>query len=175
MAVAALFVRFVDPAATRAPRQLVASDADLAIVRRHHAVFYGLLGAAPVEWLLRGRPAGAAQLLGALLLLGGILVYRRAGRALGDQLGPLIAPAEPAVLVERGPYGRLRHPMYLAELAMAFGAPALLAARWTMVLSLLFTVLVIRRIAVEERALVERLPAYQMYAARTARLIPYVY
>jgi protein-S-isoprenylcysteine O-methyltransferase Ste14 len=173
--VAALFVRFVDPGAERAPRHLVASEHDLAMVRRHHAVFYGILVAAPAEWLLRGRPAAWAQLGGALLLCAGILGYRRAGRALGDQLGPLIAPAEPATLVERGPYRRLRHPMYLAELAMAFGVPLLLGARWTLALGLVFSILVVRRIAVEERALAERLPDYPAYAARTSKLIPHVY
>ncbi|MEO6025322.1 MAG: isoprenylcysteine carboxylmethyltransferase family protein [Candidatus Binatia bacterium] len=173
--VMALFVRFEDPAARRGHRQLVASDADLAMVKRHHAVFYALLMAAPIEWVFRGRPAGAMQILGALLLGAGVAGYLHAGRALGNQLGPLIAPAEPAVLIERGPYGRLRHPMYLAELAMAFGAPALLAASWTFFLSGLFTVLVIQRIGVEERALAERLSDYPAYAARTSRLIPHVY
>jgi protein-S-isoprenylcysteine O-methyltransferase Ste14 len=173
--VAALFVRFVDPEAERAPRELVASERDLAMVRRHHAAFYGLLVAAPAEWWLRGRPAAWTQLAGALLLCAGLAGYRRAGRALGDQLGPLIAPAEPARLVERGPYGRLRHPMYLAELAMAFGVPLLLGACWTLALSVVFAVLVLRRIAVEERALADRLPEYPAYAARTSKLIPHVY
>jgi protein-S-isoprenylcysteine O-methyltransferase Ste14 len=173
--VAALFVRFVDPAAERAPRHLVASEHDLALVRRHHAVFYGLLAAAPAEWWLRGRPAAWTQLVGALLLFAGVAGYRRAGRALGDQLGPLIAPAEPAVLIERGPYERLRHPMYRAEVAMAFGVPLLLRAHWTLVISIVFAVLVVRRIAVEERALAERLPDYPAYAARTSKLIPHVY
>jgi protein-S-isoprenylcysteine O-methyltransferase Ste14 len=168
-------VRFVDPGAARAPRHLVASEADLALVRRHHAVFYTLLAVAPLEWWWRGRPAGGSQLLGALLLFAGIAGYRSAGRALGGQLGPLIAPAEPAVLIERGPYRRLRHPMYLAEIAMAVGVPLLLGAWWTLAFSLLFVVLVVRRIAVEERALADRLPDYAAYAARTSKLIPHVY
>ena len=171
----ALFVRFEDPAARREHRQLVASDADLAMVKRHHAVFYALLIAAPIEWLFRGRPAGVTQILGALLLGAGVAGYRHAGRALGARLGPLIAPTEPAMLVEGGPYGRVRHPMYLAELAMAFGVPGVLAACWTFFLSGVFGVLVIQRIGVEERALAERLPEYPAYAARTSRLIPHVY
>ncbi len=173
--VLALFVRIEDPAAPREHRQLVASAADLVIVKRHHAVFYAVLMAAPIEWLFQGRPAGVTQIAGALSFAAGVAGYRHAGRALGDQLGPLIAPAEPAVLVERGPYGRLRHPMYLAELAMAFGVPGLLGASWTFVLSGLFAVLVIQRIGVEERALAERLPDYPAYAARTSRLLPHVY
>jgi protein-S-isoprenylcysteine O-methyltransferase Ste14 len=174
-AVLALFVRFVDPEKARAPRELVASEADLAMVRRHHAVFYALLAVAPVEWWLRGRPSHIGQLIGAALLVAGVVGYRRAGQGLGDQLNPLVAPCEPAVLVERGPYARIRHPMYLAELAMAFGAPLLLGACWTLVLSVAFLILVLRRIAVEEQLLAARFPAFAAYAARTARLLPHVY
>jgi len=169
-------VRFVEPESPgHAPRRLVASERDLALVRRHHAIFYALLAAAPIEWWLRGRPASAGQLVGAGLTLAGVVGYRRAGRALGAQLTPLVAPAEPAMLVERGPYALIRHPMYLAEIAMAFGFPALLGACWTLAGSVLFTLAVVRRIGVEERALAERLPSYPDYARRTSRLIPHVY
>ena len=175
MALGALFVRFVDPETTRAPRHLVASEADMALVRRHHALFYALVLLAPIEWWLRGRPAGPGQLLGAGLAFAGVAGYRRAGRMLGDQLSPLIAPVEPATLVERGIYGRIRHPMYLAEIALALGLPLVLGACWTLLGSALFTLAVLQRIGVEERALTERLPTYADYVARTARLIPHVY
>lgn len=153
----------------------MASERDLALVRRHHAIFYVLLVAAPIEWWLRARPAGGGQLVGAGLVLAGVAGYRRAGRTLGDQLTPLVAPAEPAALVERGPYALIRHPMYLAELAMAFGFPILLGSCWTLLGSMLFAMAVLHRIGVEERALAERLPTYRDYTRRTARLIPHVY
>ena len=173
----ALVMRLGGPAMMRslAKSHKVASPEDLRLVRRHHAVFYALLVAAPVEWWWRGRPAGWLQLAGAVVMVAGVVGYRRAGGALGDHLSPLVAPAEPAVLVERGPYRRLRHPMYLAEIAIAFGAPCLLAARGTVLLSVLFTALVIRRIGIEERVLGARLADYRSYAARTYRLVPYVY
>lgn len=173
--VLALFVRFVDPEATRAPRRLVGSAADLALVQRQHRVFYGLLALAPIEWWWRGRPASVGQLIGIVLAVAGVAGYRLAGRSLGDQLGPLVAPAEPAILVERGPYRRIRHPMYLAEIAMAFGLPLLLGAFWTLGLSLAFAAVVLHRIGVEEDALAARLPDYPAYAARTSRLVPHVY
>jgi protein-S-isoprenylcysteine O-methyltransferase Ste14 len=174
-ALGALFVRFVDPEKARAPRHLTASPADLAIVRRHHRVFYTLLLAAPVEWLLRGRPAAWWQLAGVVLMAAGVAGYRWAGSALGDHLGPLVAPTEPAALVQRGPYRVIRHPMYLAEMALAVGAPLVLGATATLALSAAFIALVIHRIGVEERSLAERLHHYEAYAARTARLIPHVY
>lgn len=145
------------------------------MVRRHHAVFYALLLGAPLEWWLRGKPGGWMQLAGAAMMFAGVAGYRRAGRALGDQLSPLVAPCEPAALIERGPYRRLRHPMYLAELAIAVGAPLALGAWLTLALSALFITLVFHRIAAEERYLAARFGGYSDYAARTNRLVPYVY
>lgn len=171
----ALFVRFVDPATSRTPRRLVGSAADLAVVRRHQWVFYGLVLAAPVEWWWRGRPASVVQGVGAALAVAGVVGYRRAGRTLGEQLGPLVAPCEPATLVERGPYRRVRHPMYRAEIALAFGLPLLVGAWWTLGLSFVFAGLVLYRIGLEEEALKSRLPDYARYAGRTHRLIPHVY
>jgi protein-S-isoprenylcysteine O-methyltransferase Ste14 len=160
----------------RRPVHLVAEPAHLALVRRHHRAFYALLVAAPLEWLVRGRPAGGwLALAGSLLFLAGVVGYRRAGSALGAQLTPLVAPSEPAILIERGPYRRLRHPMYLAELAMALGAPLTLGATATLVVTLVFAAIVLERIALEERVLAEAMPGYRAYAARTHRLVPHVY
>ncbi len=138
-------------------------------------MFYALLLMVPLEWWWRQRPAGWAQLAGAATFLAGVVGYRMAGRALGDQLSPLLAPREPARLVAHGPYGLLRHPMYLAELAMAVGAPWTLAAKASAVLTLSFAGVLLRRITLEERVLRARVPEYAAYAARTYRLIPYVY
>jgi protein-S-isoprenylcysteine O-methyltransferase Ste14 len=173
--VLALFVRFTDPAAVRAPVRLMASARELGLVRVHHRVFYAILLTAPIEWVLRGRPAAAVQLAGALLFAAGVGGYRRAGGALGSQLSPLVAPREPARLVDGGPYRRVRHPMYLAELAMAAGAPVLLGARLTALLALVFAAVVVRRITMEEELLRTRVPEYEAYASRTYRLVPYVY
>lgn len=145
------------------------------MVRRQHRVFYALLLASPIEWLLAGRPARPGQLGAAALFLGGLVGYRRAGHALGQRLTPLLAPREPASLSTEGLYRRVRHPMYLAELVMAFAAPLVLGARVSLLLSLAFAAVIVQRIAREERILLERMPGYREYAARTHRLVPYVY
>ena len=144
-------------------------------MRRHHRVFYAILLAAPIEWLLRGRPDGWAVGAGAGIFLAGLIGYRTAGGALGEQLTPLVAPREPATLVARGPYCRVRHPMYRAELAMAGAAPLTLGAYATLALAGAFALVVGQRIAIEERLLSERMPGYRAYAERTYRLLPYVY
>jgi protein-S-isoprenylcysteine O-methyltransferase Ste14 len=174
--VLALFVRVGNPAQSRRhATELVVTPADVKLVRRQHRLFYALLLAAPVEWWWRGRPVGWTQLFGAALFLAGVLGYRAAGGALGEQLSPLLAPREPARLIERGPYGRLRHPMYLAELAIAVGMPGTLAAPASALLAVAFAAVLLHRIRLEEQVLRARLPEYAAYAARTYRLIPYVY
>jgi len=172
----ALFVRFEDPARRRRDATgLVANATDVRLVRVQHRVFYTVLLAAPVEWWWRGRPAAWTQLLGAAVFLAGVVGYRVVGAALGDQLSPLVAPREPARLIDDGPYRRVRHPMYVAELTIATGAPLTLGARVSLLLALAFAAVVVYRMAVEERALRARIPEYAAYAARTYRLIPYVY
>ena len=173
--VLALFVRFQDPRAERRPLRLEASPEELRLVRRQHSVFYALLLAAPIEWWLRARPAGWMQIAGALLFLAGLIGYRRAGRTLGEQLTPLVAPRDPPKLIERGPYRKVRHPMYLAELAMAFGTVPALGAYASAVLAVVFALVVLHRAGIEEQVLHERLPGYRAYAARTSRILPYVY
>jgi protein-S-isoprenylcysteine O-methyltransferase Ste14 len=169
-------VRFEDPARRRHhATDLVASVTDVRLVRAQHRIFYALLLAAPVEWWWRGRPAAWGQLVGATVFLAGVAGYRVAGAVLGDQLSPLVAPREPARLIDDGPYRRVRHPMYVAELAMTVGAPWTLGAWVSVLLAVAFAALVPYRIAVEERALRARIPEYAAYAARTYRLIPYVY
>lgn len=138
-------------------------------------MFYALLLAAPVEWLLAGPTPGWRVLLGGSLLGAGVWGYRTMARTLGPHLGPLVAPTEPAGLVEHGWYRHVRHPMYLGEIAMAVGAAVMLGRWLSGVLAVVFTALVVHRIGKEEAALRERLPAYADYARRTARLIPHVY
>lgn len=173
--VLALFVRFQDPGSERRRPQLEATPDELRLVRRHHRVFYALLLAAPIEWLLAGQVAGGMQIAGALLFVGGLIGYRRAGDALGEQLSPLVAPREPATLVDRGPYRWLRHPMYVAELAMAWGAALMLGSYVSATLAVAFVILVLHRVGIEERLLHARLPGYRAYVARTKRFVPYVY
>jgi protein-S-isoprenylcysteine O-methyltransferase Ste14 len=173
--VLALFVRVQDPARRRHTTELVATAADVRLVRRQHRLFYALLLVAPIEWWWRGRASTWSQLAGAATFLAGVLGYRAAGGALGEQLSPLLAPREPARLIAAGPYGRLRHPMYLAELAIAIGAAWTLAAKASAVLALAFAAVLLHRMTLEERMLRARLPEYAAYAARTYRLIPYVY
>lgn len=144
------------------------------LISLHHRLFYALLVAAPIERVLIGGRADG-RTTGALLFGVGVAGYRLAGRALGEALSPFIEPRLGAPLVTRGPYRCLRHPMYLAQGAIALGAPLLLGCRWTLVLSGLALAVLAVRVILEEEALARTFPEYARYASRTKRILPFVY
>lgn len=121
------------------------------------------------------RGATALRVAGALLVAAGIALGVWAGRTLGRSLTPFPKPHAGAELVEAGPYGVVRHPIYTAGLAVfagfglatgpvALALAGLLACVWAM------------KSAVEERFLHDRYPGYEAYAGRVrSRLVPGVY
>ena len=121
-----------------------------------------VLGAFPPIWPDWVRIAGFP------LILGGIGFGIWAGRTLGPALTPYPLPSAEAKLVDRGPYGLVRHPIYVAGLLVFLGygflasvpaiaAVAPLAALWHF------------KADVEERHLTERFPDYAEYARRVRR------
>lgn len=144
------------------------------LTRVHHALFALILAGGPLERLLVGgadpwRPAGL------VMLVTGVALYRFAGRALGSALSPFIQPREGASLVTRGLYRHLRHPIYLGEALIAVGAPLTLGCRWVLALSVAALAVLAVRTTFEERALARTFPDYPRYAAKTKRLVPFLY
>ena len=79
-------------------------------------------------------------------------------------------------LVTSGPYAWVRHPGY-ASMVWAMPASGLGLGSWTaFALALVFSLVVLRRAALEDRFVTENLPGYGEYAARVRfRLIPGVW
>jgi len=106
------------------------------------------------EGALAGPPAGPATLAGAVLLLASKALKLWAMAALGPRwtFRVLVLPAQP--LVTRGPYAVVRHPNYIAVVGELVGMALLVGARVTgPIATLLFGLLLRRRIDVEDRAL----------------------
>jgi protein-S-isoprenylcysteine O-methyltransferase Ste14 len=146
----------------------------LHLVRVHHVLLALLLIGSPLEaMILGGDPRGRS--LGVVLLGAGVLLYRLAGRMLGEALSPFTEPRAGATLVTRGLYRYLRHPMYLSQGLIALGAPLTLGSRYVIVLAPFALLVLALRIGQEEEALARTFPEYSRYAATTKRVLPFVY
>ena len=85
------------------------------------------------------------------------------------------APALGALLTD-GPYALIRHPRYLCWMGLLLSVAVVAGSVGGLVAAGAFLVLVLRRIAREERFLyASHGRRYAAYAATTARLIPWVY
>ena len=84
-------------------------------------------------------------------------------------------PAENAQLAVKGPYRVIRHPMYTGIVLMA---GAMLAGYYTHLRLVVFLILCANQIIKllwEEKMMIEKIPAYKEYMARTWRLLPFVF
>ncbi len=171
----ALFVRFQAPDAPVRAIPPPQPGEPLRLVSVHHALFYLLLlVASPVEALVLGGASGG-RLIGAVAFAVGVACYRWAAAALGDALSPLVAPHPHGRLVTAGPYRVVRHPMYLGQTLVAFGAPATLGCRWAFAVAFAAAVVLVLRVEKEEDALVRTYADYATYRARAKRLLPFVF
>lgn len=82
--------------------------------------------------------------------------------------------AEARTLVTRGPYRYVRHPLYLGEMIAIWSYTLAYPSRWSLGVTLLFTVLQTWRAKVEERKLLQHFPEYTTLREQTGFLWPRV-
>lgn len=76
-------------------------------------------------------------------------------------------------VIDSGPYALLRHPMYLATLAIYLSTPLVLGSFWALIPAACYVPLLVLRIRDEEALLLRELPGYAEYCARLRwRLLP---
>jgi protein-S-isoprenylcysteine O-methyltransferase Ste14 len=174
LALVVLVVRVRTPGAPPPEPLVVPAGEPFWLTRLHHGLFLALLAGVPLERLVIPGAAGHRP-LGALLLVAGVALYRIAGRRLGEALSPFVEPVPGTALVTDGPYRWLRHPMYVSQALIAVGAPLTLGSRgvgWLAVPALLVLAL---RVRCEDEALARTFPEFPGYAARTRRIVPFLY
>jgi protein-S-isoprenylcysteine O-methyltransferase Ste14 len=120
--------------------------------------------------LLRVTPSGGIrQWAGDALVAGGTAWAVWSLRSLGRSVSVL---AQARVLVDRGPYRWVRHPLYTGEIVSSLGLALLAGGPAALAVWLGFCFLQGYRALREEQLLVAAMPAYRGYQARTAALLP---
>src|SRR5436190_5075843 len=138
----------------------------------------------PLVWVSSPAFAAAEIPLHPLLLVGGTVFYvlglwlfHRSHVDLGGNWSITLELREGHHLVTQGVYHRVRHPMYLSLLLYSIGQ-ALAVPNWIAGPSYLvvMALLIVFRLAPEERMMREEFgKPYEEYAARTKRLLPFVW
>jgi protein-S-isoprenylcysteine O-methyltransferase Ste14 len=83
--------------------------------------------------------------------------------------------AEARRLVTTGPYGIVRHPLYIFEGLASLGLLLQFLSFYTVVIFIAFGLLQFQRMKNEEAILGKAFPEYEDYKSKTARIIPGVY
>jgi protein-S-isoprenylcysteine O-methyltransferase Ste14 len=79
----------------------------------------------------RRDPSWPTSVVGALLILAGVILGFLSFRALGSALTPTPVPIEHAGLRTDGVYARVRHPMYSSVLLMVAGYVVAIGSPWS--------------------------------------------
>jgi protein-S-isoprenylcysteine O-methyltransferase Ste14 len=123
--------------------------------------------------LLQGTPPGPEwQLVADTLVLAGVTWSVWSMHSLGTNLSVIAQAREVA---SRGPYRWVRHPLYAGEIVSSLG---LAIAAWSPAAIGLWLALCAMqgyRALREEQVLLQALPAYRTYRARTAALLPGIF
>lgn len=117
--------------------------------------------------------AGWTRWMGAVLAAMGSALLVWTFRSLGPNLTDTVVTRRDHRLVLRGPYGRVRHPLYDSVALLTLGG-SLMAANWFLLAAgvVVFGLLIIRT-RVEEEHLVARFgDNYRVYMERTGRFLP---
>jgi protein-S-isoprenylcysteine O-methyltransferase Ste14/Flp pilus assembly pilin Flp len=143
-----------------------------ALRRARRPVAYLVCFAVLLPALLRAPSEAASPavvIAGELIAVAGCAWMLFAALALGRCFGVL---PEARGLVTTGPYGLVRHPLYLGELAAMAGLIVASPSPRNLAAGGVFAAAQFTRMRLEEAALTREFPEYADYAARTPRLVP---
>ncbi|HEX5631494.1 MAG TPA: isoprenylcysteine carboxylmethyltransferase family protein, partial [Acidimicrobiia bacterium] len=112
--------------------------------------------------------------IGAVLVLGAVLIGVWAARWLGKGLTPLPLPNGRVDLITSGPYRRVRHPMYTAVILGMAGVTVISRTWWSVAAWIGLVALLTLKSIWEEKQLAAFFSNYEEYRERTGRFLPRV-
>lgn len=126
--------------------------------------------------LTRNRdPVAAIRALGWVMVGGAVVIGGSGAWMLRDKLTALPAPMDGAVLLDRGPYAIVRHPIYSGVILGFCGLAVKGGNPLALVLSLLLIPFFYAKTSFEERLLIGRFPEYRQYQQRVGyRVLPWI-
>eukprot|EP00878_Enallax_costatus_P006117 GHUV01006413.1.p1 GENE.GHUV01006413.1~~GHUV01006413.1.p1 ORF type:complete len:239 (+),score=54.08 GHUV01006413.1:345-1061(+) len=117
-----------------------------------------------------------ATALGVLMVIGGLYAMFLGQQNLGKSLSPLPKPRKASKFVSNGIYEYVRHPMYGGLILVSLGVAAVTHDETRLLLALGLWLVLEKKIALEEKFLVDRYgAAYEAYKATVMKLFPYIY
>ena len=128
-------------------------------------------------WKLLPTPGFAASGFGVVLTAAGFAIIMAAIYE-NSFAAPIVEDQTDVgqVLIDTGPYARVRHPLYLGFLPFVAGISLWLESYTSLIVGFGSLVWIIGRIVVEERMLRHTLPGYSEYVEKVPyRLVPFVW
>jgi protein-S-isoprenylcysteine O-methyltransferase Ste14 len=111
-----------------------------------------------------------------VLLLGGVLLglwALSANRPGNFNIRPQPKPG--GKLIEKGPYHMIRHPMYLSVILVGLAAALVSMQTVAWICWAALVAVLAAKAILEEKALLQQMPEYSQYRARTSRFLPGVF
>ena len=110
-----------------------------------------------------------------VLFLGAYLLYAEVMRE-NAWLSRTVRVEEGQQVVSTGLYGIVRHPMYMATLALFLAMPLVLGSWYALLVFCAYPAIIIARLKDEEKLLTRDLPGYSEYKKKVRyRLIPFIW
>lgn len=114
--------------------------------------------------------------IGVAMVFAGVITRFVAIVTLKENFSGRLRIREGHILVKNGIYHWIRHPAYLGLILLYLGIPLIVSSMLGFLVILLIVPLLLHRIKLGERMLIERFGAeYEEYRGHTKRLIPFVY
>ena len=123
-------------------------------------------------WLLKVHSQAWISLCGFVLAILCTWMFVVSKRALGENYSPCFDAYTPFTIISKGPYLKVRHPIYTANIALLFSLFVATGSLWLLFNATVLAAYYLASAVAEERELMATHTEYAQYARRTGRFVP---